>query len=287
MNGVLLVDKPKDWTSFDVVAKVRSTLKKNLKSIHEIRGFCTEVRGKEVVGSAERRTNKYAERAVKPTDTAMHSEPTGATSFAGQQSWRCKCRVKVGHCGTLDPLATGLLVIVVGDYCKRASEFTKLDKIYEVDLTLGKTSTTDDEEGEKTSTNKPIPNQETIERVITSFVGEIEQTPPAFSAVKVNGKRAYKLAREGKNVELKPRDVTIYAIDAIQIKDSAVTFRAKVSSGTYIRSLARDIGEKLGCGAYMSNLRRTQVGDFSLYNAHGITDIASRSVEKLLLHTSE
>jgi tRNA pseudouridine55 synthase len=215
MDGLLLVNKPKNWTSFDVVAKVRGLIK----------------------------------------------------AQTGQK------KPKVGHTGTLDPLATGLLVLCLGSYCKKAQEYSKLDKTYEVELKLGVTSTTDDEEGEKAATNKPIPDEKTIQQAIMSFQGEVLQIPPAFSAIKVGGKRAYKLAREGKEVKIEPRKVTIYEISDIKITGDKATFTAKVSSGTYIRSLARDIGEKLGCGAYMTNLRRTTVGEFAIKNATEVTSI--------------
>lgn len=208
MDGLLLIDKPKGWTSFDVVAKVRGTLKKS--------------------------------GVTKP---------------------------KVGHCGTLDPLATGLLVLTLGSYCKRAGEFSKLDKVYSVEMTLGKTSTTDDGEGEIVQVSDKKPTEGEIQEVIMQFVGKIEQTPPAFSAIKVDGKRAYKLAREGKTVELEPRKVTTYEITEVSYDYPKVSFTVKVSSGTYIRSLVRDIGEKLGTGAYMANLRRTEVGRFSVQKA--------------------
>lgn len=215
MDGLLLIDKPRGWTSFDVVAKVRGILKAQTG-------------------------NKKA---------------------------------KVGHTGTLDPLATGLLVLTVGSYCKRAQEFSKLDKVYEVEMKLGVTSTTDDEEGEKTKSGAKIPDEDVIRETILSFVGEISQTPPAFSAIKVDGKRAYKLAREGKEVKIEPRKVTIYSIENIIVTEETITFIAKVSSGTYIRSLVRDIGEKLSTGAYMSNLRRTSVGEFSLTDAQAIDEL--------------
>lgn len=223
MDGLLLIDKPKGWTSFDVVAKVRSLIK----------------------------------------------QQTGLK------------RPKVGHTGTLDPLATGLLVLCVGSYCKRAQEFSRLDKTYQVELTLGQTSTTDDDEGEKTATGTEIPDKDTIREVILSFSGVISQVPPAFSAIKVNGNRAYKLAREGKKVEMKARKITIYAIEDIITAGTKVTFTATVSSGTYIRSLARDIGVKLGCGAFMSNLRRTSVGNFQLVDATPVEAIA-KSIDFLL-----
>lgn len=203
-----MIDKPKGWTSFDVVAKTRSILKQSGVS--------------------------------KP---------------------------KLGHAGTLDPLATGLLTILVGSYCKKAQEYTKLDKVYEVEMTLAATSSTDDAEGEIVETGNWKIETGKITEAVKSFVGEIEQVPPAFSAIKVNGKRAYKLAREGKEVKLEPRKVTIYDLHTTEVDYPIIKFTAHVSSGTYIRSLVRDIGEKLGCGAYMSNLRRTKVGDFDIKNA--------------------
>ena len=218
MDGLLLIDKPMGWTSFDVVAKVRNYLKKE----------------------------------------------------AGH-------KVKVGHTGTLDPAATGLLVLTIGTYCKRAEEFTKLDKVYVVEMELGKTSTTDDSEGEITESSKEIPSETEIQSAIESFTGEIEQVPPKFSAIKVGGKRAYKLAREGKEVELKPRTVTIYSIESLEITGAKARFTCKVSSGTYIRSLVRDIGEKLGCGAYMTELRRTSIDKFQIEDAQKIDPIPELS----------
>lgn len=283
MDGILLIDKPKGWTSFDVVAKVRSILKKDLQHKHETRGFCTEMQGKEVVSNAEKRTKKYVERVEKPADTAMRSEPISAASSAGRQDWRCKCQVKVGHSGTLDPLATGLLVILVGSYCKKAQEYTKLDKVYEVEMTLGAISSTDDAEGVITETGDRRLGTGDIKSAITDFIGEIEQVPPAFSAIKVNGKRAYKLAREGKDVKLEPRKVTIYDIQITEVNYPIVKFTTHVSSGTYIRSLVRDIGEELDCGAYMSNLCRTKVGDFDLKNSIAISNLAPETLKKQLI----
>ncbi len=221
MDGLLLVDKPKGWTSFDVVAKVRGILKHSGVS--------------------------------KP---------------------------KVGHTGTLDPLATGLLVLTLGSYCKRASEFSKLDKVYEVEMTLGKSSTTDDGEGDITDVSDKKPSESELKTVVNSFVGEIEQVPPVFSAIKVDGKRAYKMAREGKAVELEPRKVTIYEITNLTHGYPKVTFTAKVSSGTYIRSLVRDIGQKLGTSAYMSELRRTEVGQYLIDNCLKIEDLSEQSISK-------
>lgn len=178
-----------------------------------------------------------------------------------------KKRFPVGHTGTLDPMATGLLVLLLGTYTKKAMSLTKLDKIYEVTMYLGQTSTTGDVEGEKQTVSDIVPTEEQIKEVLATFVGDIMQTPPAFSAIKVNGQRAYKLARSGKAPELEPRPVHIESIEFQDYAYPEVRFTAHVSSGTYIRSLVEDAGKALGTGAYMSELRRTQVGEFSIANA--------------------
>lgn len=177
---------------------------------------------------------------------------------------------KVGHTGTLDPMATGLLVLLLGSYTKRAAHFSKLDKTYEAEITLGATSTTGDAEGEispKPQADILKPKKEEIEQVLKSFVGEIEQAPHAYSAVKVGGQRAYALARAGKKVQLEPRKVTVKRLGVKEYKYPKLKIVTEVSSGTYIRSLAEDIGEKLGTGAYLSALRRTQVGPFNIKDA--------------------
>ncbi len=147
---------------------------------------------------------------------------------------------------------------------------------------VGKTRTTDDLEGEIKKIGDQIPETEGIKSAIADFIGEIEQLPPAFSAIKVNGKRAYKLAREGKEVKLEPRKVTIYSIENIKITGEKVTFTTKVSSGTYIRSMVRDIGKKLGCGAYMTDLRRTLVGEFDIKNAQQIDSLEVDKIREVL-----
>lgn len=234
-DGMILIDKPKGWSSFDVVAKVRSVLRtSNQLSLN----------------SSQREQN---------TDNRILNNPSP--------------KVKVGHTGTLDPMATGLMIIVVGSYCKRASEFSKLDKVYEVTMRLGQTSTTGDEEGEKTAVSDERPVKSEVQAVLEQFRGEIMQTPPIYSAIKVNGQRAYKLAREGKEVKLEPREVTVYSLQITDYKYPFVKFTTKVSSGTYIRSLAEDIGKKLGTGAYMSDLRRTQVGEFSIKESIAISQV--------------
>jgi tRNA pseudouridine55 synthase len=176
-------------------------------------------------------------------------------------------KVKVGHTGTLDPAATGLLILVIGSYTKRAGDFSQLDKVYEAELTLGMTSTTGDKEGELTKTNAERPEKAAVESILARFEGEILQKPHKYSAVKIDGQRAYKAARAGKTVEIEPRKVKIYDITDVKYEYPKLTFTCKVSSGTYIRSLSEDIGQTLGTGAYLSALRRTKVGDFSVADA--------------------
>lgn len=173
-------------------------------------------------------------------------------------------KIKVGHAGTLDPLATGLLIVLVGKATKQQDLYMKHDKIYEVSGTLGAISSTFDAEGEITESDVSLPSEENLSRVINSYLGDIEQTPPQYSAIKVDGQRAYKLAREGKMIEMKKRPVTIHSIDNFQFEGKIFSFSVKVSSGTYIRSLIHDIGQDVGCGAYTSQLRRTSIADFSV-----------------------
>ena len=210
---VLLFNKPKSWTSFDVVKKVRGLIK------------------------------------VK----------------------------KVGHAGTLDPLATGLLILCTGRKTKTISGIQGQEKEYIVDFRLGATTPTDDAEMEpENHKDTSHLNQEMLEASIAKFKGEIEQVPPQFSAVKVKGKRAYKAARAGQQVKLDSRRVTIYEFSllAYQAPDCA-TARIRCSKGTYIRSLVRDIGLDLGVGGYMTNLVRTRIGEFNLENAWEIDEFAS------------
>src|SRR5262249_7818368 len=155
--------------------------------------------------------------------------------------------------GTLDPLATGLLVLMLGTYTKKVPEFTKLDKTYEVTARLGQTSTTGDEEGEKTEVSDKVPTRPEVHIALARFEGDIMQRPPAFSAIKIDGQRAYKLARKGETPQLEPRPVHIERIILTDYSYPEVRFTAHVSSGTYIRSLVEDIGKQLGTGAYMSD----------------------------------
>lgn len=200
----------------------------------------------------------------------LFDKPVGISSFGAVHKVRIRLKevhgkkIKVGHCGTLDPLATGLLILVSGKLTKRAGELTKMDKVYEAEATLGSSSSTYDSEGELIPVSTRKPSLSEIKTSLNKFKGEIEQTPPAFSAIKINGKRAYKLAREGKEVKIDPRRVQIYSIELIKYSYPLVKFRVNVSSGTYIRSLIDDLGKDLGTGAHMSALRRTSIGKYKL-----------------------
>jgi tRNA pseudouridine55 synthase len=187
-------------------------------------------------------------------------------------------RFPVGHTGTLDPMATGLLVLLLGSYTKRATELTKLDKTYEVTMKLGETSTTGDQEGVKTATSDCHVEHAELEAALQKFVGDIMQTPPIYSAMKVNGQRAYKLAREGKEVKLEPRPASIRDITLTGYDYPYATFTTEVSSGTYIRSLVEDVGNELGVGAYMSDLRRTKVGRFDIAEAVAVDEITASTL---------
>ena len=198
-------------------------------------------------------------------------KPSGMSSFGAVArvrrllSEREGHKVKVGHTGTLDPFATGLLILLAGKATKKAPELTKLDKVYEATIRLGATSSTGDPEGEITiKDEKPEISHEKIIETLAQFVGEIEQTPPAFSAIKINGQRAYKLARAGKTVDMPKRKVTIYELELLEYTSPYLKVRAHVSSGTYIRTLAEDIGEALGCGAYTTELRRTKIANYDI-----------------------
>lgn len=198
-------------------------------------------------------------------------KPSGMSSFGAVArvrrllSEREGHKVKVGHTGTLDPFATGLLILLAGKATKKAPELTKLDKVYGATIRLGATSSTGDPEGEITiKDEKPKISREKIIETLAQFVGEIEQTPPAFSAIKINGQRAYKLARAGKTVDMPKRKVTIYELELLEYASPYLKIRTHVSSGTYIRTLAEDIGEALGCGAYTTELRRTKIADYDI-----------------------
>lgn len=209
MNGIILVDKPQDWTSHDVVAKLRGVL-------HERR---------------------------------------------------------IGHSGTLDPLATGLLVVFVGR-ATRAVEFAEADsKKYIAGLHLGVSTDTQDITGNIVAESAALPDEAALREALGRFIGDIEQIPPMYSAIKIGGKKLYELARRGESVERAPRKITVSAIDIAGRDDDDYILNISCSKGTYVRTLCSDIGEALGCGACMSSLRRTRAGVFSVDDAHSLADI--------------
>lgn len=197
------------------------------------------------------------------------NKPRGRSSFSiVAQVRRISGIKKVGHAGTLDPEAEGLLIVLVGkEFTKQAEKYSKLDKTYEFEIKLGENSSTDDEEGDKTHVSDDVPTKAQITKVVDGLTGKITQTPPAYSAIKVGGERAYKLARKGESVELPIRKVTIENFKLVNYDYPLVKLSADVSSGTYIRSLARIIGEQLGTGAYCTQIVRTRIGQYKLSDA--------------------
>lgn len=211
-------------------------------------------------------------------DLLLLNKPIEWTSFDVVNKLRYLLKTKkVGHAGTLDPLATGLLIICTGKMTKRIDEYQGLEKEYTGKLVLGQTTPSYDLETE------PTPPLEisniTNDRIVTatkSFLGKIQQVPPIHSSIKVHGKRAYAFARKGQALTLKPREVEIKEFEITNIAKPSVTFRVVCSKGTYIRSLANDLGEALGVGAYLSELCRTRIGDFQLKDAETLEDIRKR-----------
>ncbi|MFH0793613.1 MAG: tRNA pseudouridine(55) synthase TruB [bacterium] len=209
LNGVLLIDKPRGWTSHDAVAKVRGL-------------------------TGERR---------------------------------------VGHTGTLDPMATGLLVLCVGRATRVAQFLEGLDKVYFAEITFGIATDTYDADGREVSRAQFLAvNEAEVRSALEKFIGPQQQTPPPYSAIKVKGKKLYEYARAGEKVETKPRRVIFHSIEILSFDSPRLTVRAKVSSGTYVRSFAHDLGQRLGCGAHLSALRREAIGHFSLDRATPLSD---------------
>ena len=203
----------------------------------------------------------------------IDKEP-GFTSFDVVAKMRGICGIKkIGHTGTLDPDATGVLPICVGKATKVCGLLTDSNKEYEAVLHLGVTTDTQDLTGTVLSEKEPIKDEETVRETILSFVGDIEQIPPMYSALKVEGQKLCDLARKGITVERRARKITIYGIDIVKMELPEVTIRVRCSKGTYIRTLCHDIGEKLGCGGAMAKLRRTKAAGFSLEDAYTLKEI--------------
>ncbi len=224
MNGILIINKEKKWTSHDVVAKIRK--------------------------------------------------------ITGE---------KVGHTGTLDPLATGVLPILIGKGTKFSKYLIEHDKVYEVELELGKKTDTADAEGriiEEKNVDEEYINAN-LQKVLKSFIGKQEQIPPMYSAIKKNGKKLYEYARAGEKVEIEPRKIEIYNIELLKYEDKCINLKVSCSKGTYIRSLCEDIAEKLNTVGYMRNLNRLQVGKFKIENAIKIEDVNLESIQEHLITLEE
>lgn len=213
------------------------------------------------------------------------NKPYGKTSHDCVSFIRRLCKIKkVGHTGTLDPGATGVLPICIGNATKACELLTVAKKSYRAELILGMTTDTQDAEGE-ILTEQPVNiTKEQIVTAVNSFVGEIEQIPPMYSAIKQNGKKLYELARSGITVERKSRKITIYNIEIINIdmEKGSVTIDVDCSKGTYIRTLCEDIGISLGCGAYMNSLLRTKSGQFDINDAYSFEDLEKLQRENRL-----
>ena len=187
----------------------------------------------------------------------------GSTNVVGKCRYLTKAQ-KAGHAGTLDPLATGVLPIAFGEATKTIPFITDAKKTYQFTVTWGESRTTDDVEGDVTDTSDIRPSEQDISHAISSFLGKIKQVPPAFSALKVDGKRAYDLARAGEIFELKEREVEIFSLKLLEVKTNEATFEMECSKGTYVRSIGRDLALQLGTCGHISMLRRTKVGPFDL-----------------------
>ena len=222
MNGILLVDKPQDWTSHDVVAKLRGV---------------------------------FGER-------------------------------RIGHSGTLDPLATGLLVVFLGKATKAVEFSEAAEKEYLAHLRIGIETDTQDITGTVLHTSAETPDRAALEAVLPQFCGEIQQIPPMYSAIKINGKKLYDIARRGGEVERQPRSIFIHELSVLGEENGEFVLRIRCSKGTYIRTLCHDIGKALGCGGVMTALRRTRVGGYDVQDAHtvaALSEMERDEAESLLL----
>lgn len=220
MDGIIVVDKPKGWTSFDVCAKLRNLTRTK----------------------------------------------------------------KVGHSGTLDPMATGVLVLFLGKATKAIQNYVAADKEYEGEMTLGVRTDTMDAEGKVVMTNDKFQNSNKIqiEEIFKRYMGKQKQKPPMFSAKKINGKKLYELARKGIEIDRPDKDIKIHNLDLLEIYDDKIRFKVKCSKGTYVRVLVNDIGDDLGCGAHLSALRRTAAGELKIEQAHTMDQIITLSADDKL-----
>ena len=248
-GDVLVFDKPYQCTSFDLVEKVKKYIRQHYFFYHKEHNGCTK--------------NTNMNNLCEPCENLCELCGKKNSTFKAT-----KKKVKVGHAGTLDPLASGVMIICVGSFTKKIDQYQAQEKEYTGTFTLGATTPSFDLEKpvDETFPTSHI-TEEKIHQIAQSFLGEQDQVPPHFSAVKVDGKRAYLLAREGKEPEIKPKKVTISEFEITKIALPEVNFRIVCSKGTYIRSIARDFGQRLESGAHLTALRRTRIGEFRVEEA--------------------
>lgn len=195
-------------------------------------------------------------------------KPVGMTSHDVVQVVRKGTNIRrAGHTGTLDPRASGVLIVLVGPAVRLSEYVSASDKRYQAVITLGKKTDTFDEDGKQLASAEVNVTEEQFEKELKTFIGDIEQVPPPYSAVKVQGRKAYEMAREGEEVDLAPRIISVYSLEMLEWAPPEVVIDIFCSSGTYVRSLANDLGERLGCGATLTGLRRTKSGRFTLRDA--------------------
>lgn len=212
------------------------------------------------------------------------NKPVGMTSFDVVKKIRSISNMKkVGHTGTLDPIASGVLPICIGRATKFADYIMKSEKVYLAELKLGVNTDTYDREGTVINTSEVKLDKKNVKDIILSFQGEIEQLPPMYSAIKINGRRLYDLARKGIEIERNKRKVIIYSIKIISIDLPYIVFEVKCSKGTYIRSLCHDIGEKLNCGGIMWNLKRMSTGNFNILNSVLLENLQKNNIWEYII----
>ena len=273
MDGVIVVDKPEGWTSHDVVGKMRSIVSGKSRSIVGETPPGTrdvvEATPRSIVSETPLGTRDVVE--ATPPDIVA-ATPTGAI---GEKLPRAP-KTKVGHLGTLDPIATGVLPLVIGHATRLAQFYTHSDKIYEGVVRFGWATNTYDRAGEPLSERRELQiDAEELERHLGKFRGKFMQTPPPVSAKKVDGRRAYELARKDIAVELAPVEIEVYELTVLAIDGADVRIRAHCSGGTYMRSIAHDLGQSLGCGAHLAELRRLASGEFKIEQARTIAQLES------------
>ena len=221
---------------------------------------------------------------MEPSGVLIVNKSEGMTSHDVVNRIRRLYNTKrVGHTGTLDPMATGVLVVLVGRAAKAAEYLTADTKAYRATLRLGITTDTEDVTGKTLTESDSLPSREKVDEAVQSFIGDIMQTPPMYSALKVGGKKLYELAREGVEIEREARPITIHSLSSTPTeRDSDYILEVSCSSGTYIRTLCADIGAKLACGGAMATLCRTRAGDFDISNSHTLEELEAMSIDERL-----